>query len=106
MRDNPPKSLSPNAGAAVCLLTKHELIDMLVAEIGALDGGERALLTAIEELADKICAGRGRRTPKIVKQFDALQSGKIAARHLLRRDYATNARKRLHGLRVVKDKDQ
>lgn len=71
MRQRPPILVSPLAGHSLCLLTKHQLIDMLAYVAGKEAGMSDAdTISKIEGLAMMILSKRGERLPAMRKHFD------------------------------------
>ncbi len=76
MREHPPILVGMQAAHALCLLTKHQLIDLLVSEMRS-QGHKTDLdvLKQIETRAKKLLPTRKERCPKIVAKLGVVMKG-------------------------------
>jgi hypothetical protein len=71
MRQNPPVVVSPIAGHSLCLLNKHQLIDLLAWATGKSAGlSDADTISRIEGLAMIVLPKRGDRVPAMRRHFD------------------------------------
>lgn len=73
MRERPPVTVSKEAGHALCLLTKHQLIDLVVVLVkGKQYLTAREVLQQIEEAAAPVLRMRNERCPKLEREYERM----------------------------------